>query len=145
MKIKDIPIQWQDRCSGDGNETYVDNIGERRYRDDDELITEDSKYRPCGKCGEYPTEDGDDHCIANLGAVMNGCCGHGANKGYIQFDSGVIIRGDFEIERFEPYNMPYAIRPREEIFDKLKELKCEEKSEKSSSWIEAIKWMMRIK
>ena len=58
-------------------------------------------YRPCAKCGEYPNERGDDHCIANLGNVINACCGHGRNKGYIQFDNGITIRGHFEIEKFD--------------------------------------------
>ena len=95
---KDIPKEWRDRCSGDGHKKYIDSDGIRRYVNNNELVSE-SPYRPCAKCGEFPTDDGDDYCIANLGRVMNACCGHGTNKGYIQFDDGITIRGFFEIEK----------------------------------------------
>lgn len=55
----------------------------------------------CKKCGLPPNEYGQDQCIANLGNVMNACCGHGAQKGYIQFDNGITIRGYFDIENNE--------------------------------------------
>lgn len=51
----------------------------------------------CKKCGEQPNKYGQDACIAELGLVMNACCGHGG-EGYIQFDSGITIRGNFKIE-----------------------------------------------
>ena len=145
IKYKDIPENWQDRCSGDGHKTYLDKNNNRRFEDNDELITEDTRFRPCAKCGEYPSLDGDDACISNLGNVMNACCGHGTNRGYIQFDSGIIIEGDFEITRFEPYDMDYAIRPREEIFNKIKELETDNQSNKNQELIELIKWIMQIK
>ena len=44
-------------------------------------------------------KEGHDFCLGTLGNVMNACCGHGKNKGYIQFDNGITIRGYFEIER----------------------------------------------
>lgn len=99
-ELEDIPEAWTDRCSGDGHKRYVDENGERRYVDNNVRL-QDMPYRPCAKCGCYPNEDGDDACIARLGKVLNACCGHGTNKGYIQFDNGIIIRGYFEIERFE--------------------------------------------
>lgn len=92
------PEQWRDRCSGDGHKRYVDPDGNRRYSDDNVLL-EDEPWRPCAKCGKYPNENGDDHCIQNLGKVINACCGHGVNKGYIQFDNGITIRGYFEVEK----------------------------------------------
>ncbi len=91
------PEGWADRCSGDGHEKYTSEDGERMYSDIDMPVGEVG-YRPCAKCGKYPNERGDDACIANLGNVMNACCGHGKNKGYIQFDNGIIIRGYFEVE-----------------------------------------------
>lgn len=51
----------------------------------------------CERCGLPPNEYGQDICIANLGNVMNACCGHGKNKGYIQFDNGIMIRGYFDV------------------------------------------------
>lgn len=52
----------------------------------------------CAKCGLPPNQYGQDQCIANLGNVMNACCGHGTQKGYVQFDNGITIRGYFEVE-----------------------------------------------
>lgn len=45
-----------------------------------------------------PTDEGHDFCVTNLGGVVNACCGHGVEEGYIQFDNGVIVRGMFTIE-----------------------------------------------
>lgn len=99
MKFKtEVPDSWMDRCSGEGYERYTDENGIRRYKDNHVEVGK-MPYRPCAKCGEYPTEDGDDFCLQHLGNVMNACCGHGSNKGYIQFDNGVTIRGYFEVER----------------------------------------------
>lgn len=87
------------RCSLSGHSINYDNInGCWRYKDNDEIVNFKSE-RPCVKCGQYPTEDGDDFCLQHLGKVINACCGHGDGKGYIQFDNGVTIRGYFEIER----------------------------------------------
>lgn len=99
MNWTDVPEEWLDRCSGDGYERYTDEAGVKRYMDNNEPV--DSGYRPCARCGEYPINEGEDHCLGHLGTVMNACCGHGNKKGYIQFDNGVIIRGYFEIEYFD--------------------------------------------
>lgn len=149
MKIKDIPMQWQDRCSGDGNEIYVDNIGERRYKDNDELITEDAEYRPCGKCGEYPTEDGDDACLGELTSVVNACCGHGRHKGYIQFDNGITIRGKFEIERGDSFSIEHEMRSRQDVLERIEELETEFAKgvfDRTVLDIElgVLKWIMKI-
>ena len=98
IEWEDVPESWKDRCSGDGHERYVDDNGDRRYKDNN-IIIDDMSYRPCAKCGEYPTKDGDDYCLQHLGNVVNACCGHGNKKGYVQFDNGITIRGYFEIER----------------------------------------------
>lgn len=92
-----VPEAWKDRCSSDGHKKYIDKNGDRRYIDNHEKL-EDSDYRACAKCNEFPNENGDDYCIKSLGNVMNACCGHGTEKGYIQFDNGITIRGFFEIE-----------------------------------------------
>ena len=92
------PETWRGRCSGDGYKTYIDINGDRRYIDNDAKL-EDMPWRPCAKCGEFPNENGDDYCIQNLGKVMNACCGHGNQEGYIQFDNGITIRGFFKIEK----------------------------------------------
>jgi hypothetical protein len=112
------------------------------YKDNDILVSE-LGIRPCAKCGKYPNEDGDDDCIANLGVVMNACCGHGDKRGYIQFDSGIIIEGKFEIIKLDPYIMPYKMRTRQEIFDKIEELENEDNP--NSEMINMLKWTMQIK
>lgn len=94
----DVPDSWLDRCSGNGYERYTDENGKRRYQDNDELVG-NMPFRPCAKCGQYPTNDGDDFCLQHLGTVMNACCGHGNCKGYIQFSNGITIRGYFEVEK----------------------------------------------
>ena len=101
VKFDDAPDSWFDRCSGDGHERYVNENGDRVFKDNG--VTVDIGFRPCAKCNCYPNENGDDACIASLGSVINACCGHGRNKGYIQFDNGITIRGDFEIEYDENY------------------------------------------
>ena len=95
----EVPGPWLDRCSNDGYERYTDKKGIRRYEDNNEKVG-DMPFRPCAKCGEYPTEDGDDFCLQHLGNVMNACCGHGNREGYIQFDNGIRISGYFKVERF---------------------------------------------
>ena len=66
------------------------------YSDTKEIV--EGCERACGKCKKMPV-NGHDACIVNLPGVKNACCGHGTDTGYIQFDSGVIIRGKFEIEK----------------------------------------------
>ena len=46
---------------------------------------------------KFPNDNGDDYCIQNLGRVIDACCGHGNNKGYIMFDDGRIIEGYFTV------------------------------------------------
>lgn len=53
-----------------------------RYTDNNQLIKENERY--CVRCGQMPTIDGHDACIANLVGVANACCGHGVEKGYVQ-------------------------------------------------------------
>jgi hypothetical protein len=68
---------------------------EWKYSDNDESI---SIKRSCVSCGKYETSEGHDACIANLPGVRNACCGHGVEKGYIQFEDGRVLRGYFEIK-----------------------------------------------
>lgn len=97
---EEVPESWLDRCTDNGYERYTDEDGNLRYRDNGELVS-DMPFRPCARCGEYPNERGDDHCIHNLGRVVNACCGHGTHDGYVMFDDGTIIRGRFTVERPE--------------------------------------------
>lgn len=90
------------RTTLNGHQIYFDNEF-WRYVDNDEIIDTNNE-RLCIKCGKLPTDKEHDYCISNLGYVTNACCGHGVDKGYIQFDDGTIIRGYFEIERPEAKN-----------------------------------------
>lgn len=95
--VDEVPESWFDRCSDDGYERYTDEEGNRRYKDND-VITGHMPFRPCARCGHYPNQDGDDHCIQGLGYVVNACCGHGTHKGYVMFNDGRILRGYFTVE-----------------------------------------------
>lgn len=98
IPFDDAPESWGDRCSGDGYERVINEKGERVFKDSG--VSVGIGYRPCAKCGQYPTKEGDDHCISRLGNVINACCGHGNNEGYVQFDCGTTIRGHFTIEKW---------------------------------------------
>jgi hypothetical protein len=52
----------------------------------------------CPRCGRKETSESHDPCIANLPGVLNACCGHGKEEGYIMFENGIIIRGNFTVE-----------------------------------------------
>jgi len=60
---------------------------------------EGENIKPCVRCGNMPTKDGHDSCIANLPGIKNACCGHGVRDGYLQFEDGTEIRGEFKIKR----------------------------------------------
>ena len=45
-----------------------------------------------------PTEDGHDACLGALPGVIAACCGHGVKEGYILFENGISIIGNFKIE-----------------------------------------------
>lgn len=72
--------------------------GEWFYEDTKEPADDN---RPCVKCGEMPTEDGHDPCIPDLPGVENACCGHGVELGYVQFEDGSTIRGEFALVKRE--------------------------------------------
>lgn len=64
----------------------------------DFTIADENNIRPCLKCGKLPNKNGHDACLQNLPGVIFACCGHGVEEGYIKFNDGRIIRGNFEIE-----------------------------------------------
>lgn len=72
--------------------------------------------------GETP-----DPCLGMLPGVKYACCGHG-DEGYISFDNGVIIRGQFSIEapgfiQTEPYILrTYLLNDISNTFSKIKYL-----------------------
>lgn len=142
ISFDDAPETWDDRCSGDGYERIINEEGERVFKDNG--VSVGVGYRPCAKCGKYPTEDGDDACLSNLGKVINACCGHGKNKGYIQFDNGITVRGEFEIEYHHKIPIEYQIRSRQEILEKIEKLESLRKDWEHIEQIEALKWVMRM-
>ncbi len=45
--------------------------------------------RPCGKCGQESTPEGNDACLGSIPGVVNACCGHGDNSSaYIDYQDG---------------------------------------------------------
>lgn len=101
VSFDDVPDSWLDRCSGNGWKTYVDEEG-NRYYEDGESVSKGT--RACKRCGNFPTEEGHDSCIGELGSVVNACCGHGEREGYIQFDNDKIVRGFFSLDDSESYD-----------------------------------------
>lgn len=65
------------------------------YSDTKEPISKNP--RPCKKCGAAIKDY--DHCLGMLPGVINACCGHGVDEGYIQFENGTVIRGIFKVEK----------------------------------------------
>ena len=73
------------------------------FVDTGESVPDTWRNRPCGKCGEPNTKEGHDACLGAIPNVMNACCGHGDDRcAYIQFNDGIIIRGDAVFEHIAP-------------------------------------------
>ena len=68
---------------------------------DNGVLVKSQPNRNCFVCGEDNTAKGYDPCLGDLPGVLNACCGHGIDEGYIQFENGLIIRGKFKIEKKE--------------------------------------------
>jgi len=75
-----------------GHKIYWNDKKREWYYEDGQIIKE---YRKCPKCNQLPTGEGHDACIANLPGVLNACCGHGVEDGYIQFTDNTVIRFKF--------------------------------------------------
>jgi hypothetical protein len=58
------------------------------FSDNGEPVRGGNGERACVRCGELPTLDGHDACIANLPDVRAACCGHGVHTGYISYENG---------------------------------------------------------
>lgn len=65
------------------------------WRDTDKPVDE---AKPCSKCEKLPV-NGHDDCLKNLPGVKSACCGHGKETGYILFNDGTMIQGNFSIDR----------------------------------------------
>lgn len=96
----------------DNDKTYVFvSLGHRlrisgKDLNSDRNIVRDTKGRfvsgkklKCPKCKKRATKDDHDPCISNLPGVKYACCGHGIEEGYISFENGVVIRGNFEVDK----------------------------------------------
>lgn len=91
-------VRWQKKNHPNGEcggWFYVDN-GEPHVSIEGTVAgTEALNPRKCPTCDKYPTDEGHDPCIANLPGVNYACCGHGVRPGYISFEDGRVIRGNF--------------------------------------------------
>jgi hypothetical protein len=65
------------------------------FLDNGEPYNSSTFERECPKCGMHRTVEGHDPCLGTLPGVRFACCGHGVTDGYISFESGVAIYGDF--------------------------------------------------
>ncbi len=84
---------------GNAIEKKVD--GSWVYSDTKEKIV--IKDRPCGRCHEYQTKEGHDHCLGTLKGLMNACCGHGSDgEAYVQYWDGSRIGGNDAIAMRPP-------------------------------------------
>ncbi len=84
-----------------GHRVYLSgpNRVDLRYSDTDDLVPRGPSRRPCPMCGELPTPEGHDPCIANLPGVSYACCGHGVEEGYVKFATGQVMVGRFDHAR----------------------------------------------
>ena len=90
-----------------GHRTFWD--GDKRCYTDNKKSVDYDNPRPCIKCGLNSKDfGGHDPCIANLPGVLNACCGHGTEKGYVQFKNGQIIDGYFYEKRGKNKQKLYA-------------------------------------
>lgn len=78
---------------------WDENLDDWIYADDKTIV----RYNPrsCPRCGHMPTEEGYDYCLGKLPGVLNACCGHGVEEGYIQFENGIEIRGNIRVDNWE--------------------------------------------
>jgi hypothetical protein len=82
-----------------GHEAYFNQEENQwRYTDNDQNANEN---RACIKCDKFPTNEGHDYCMRNLVGIINACCGHGVEEGYLQFEDGRVLRGNFTIENYK--------------------------------------------
>ena len=68
-----------------------------KYLDDGTNIK--NKVRPCPRCGNLPSKEGHDHCIANLPGVKYACCGHGVEDGYVLLENGKNLKFNTNLKR----------------------------------------------
>ena len=72
-----------------GNPAFYDQAsGQWLYWD----RTPTSDPKPCPRCGHLPTPDGDDACLGHIPGATAACCGHGKDRGYIQYTDGRYVR-----------------------------------------------------
>lgn len=96
LKSKVITIQDEPYIGGH-KIVFNAETGKWQYEDTGEEI--ENNYRSCVRCGR-DNINGDDACLGHLPSVKFACCGHGVNDGYIWFENGVHISGQFRIDRF---------------------------------------------
>jgi hypothetical protein len=84
------------------------------YVETEERMTWNDKHMPCANCGQVPSEERHDACIANLPGVNYACCGHGKGNGYLSMANGTLI-----YERETPQLFQHTIKQLKEKRDML--------------------------
>lgn len=69
----------------------------KEYYEDTGCEVVDRTERPCARCGKKPSSEGYDACLGKLPGVKYACCGHGMEEGYIIFENGTTLKGDFSV------------------------------------------------
>lgn len=78
-----------------GRETVCYGEDDWRYADTLAQVPERASH-PCRLCGENQCANGHDPCISELPGVKFACCGHGVSQGYVMFENGLVLRGQFD-------------------------------------------------
>lgn len=87
--MKDISAGLAAKRSSLNGQAVVYEHGHWRWADTHDPIGND--IRPCPHCGKRPTKQGEDGCLGHLPGVVQACCGHGIEDGYITFENGIEI------------------------------------------------------
>lgn len=91
---------------------YIKNKKEWIYTDDGKKL-DNTKQRPCKRCGEHATEEGYDSCLGYLEGVKHACCGHGIlGYAYVVLEDGTripeLVKGKSRKEMQQEFDEWYA-------------------------------------
>lgn len=89
------PVAWLSEWVDVEFDEDSDEFYSQVYIDDGSCADGPPKHQ-CSLCCMYQTPEGHDPCIANLPGVKFACCGHGIKEGYVAFENGLVIRGEFD-------------------------------------------------
>lgn len=109
-----------------GNPVYSMKDSDKFYYYEDDTETGPDNIKPCVRCGHMPTADGHDFCLDTIPGIRNGCCGHGLNDPYLQFENGCLseISGIYSWRinahayKLKYYDQAYILPPGERTYER---------------------------